>query len=83
MIVVYWLLFFKFILGKLHIWSPASLAAAYRKQPLEYTIADLGDVPYGKSIIGRLTQATPFDLCTNKDGYSLDKKENESVFLLA
>jgi hypothetical protein len=55
MIVVYWLLFFKFILGKLHIWSPASLAAAYRKQPLEYTIADLGDVPYGKSIIGRLT----------------------------
>lgn len=68
--------------GKIHIWSPPSVAASYRTKVIEYTIADMGDVPYGKSLIGKVVQASPFDLCTSKDGFTLDKKEDESIILL-
>lgn len=54
MLVFILFVFFGLYDSKLHIWNPPSVAASYRTQNLEYTIADLGDVPYGKSLIGKV-----------------------------
>ncbi len=82
MLVVYFFLFFKIFIEKIHIWNPPSVAASYRGTQIEYIIADIGDVPYGKSLIGKLVLANPINLCNIKDGFSLEKKVNDSYFLL-
>ena len=82
MLLWIFLILVRFMIGKIHIWNPPTLAASYRGQNIEYTIADLGDVPYGKSLIGKLVQANPFDLCSVKPGYELEMKENEQIFLM-
>lgn len=71
------LIFVQILNSKIHIWNPPSLAASYQGHSIEYTIADLGDVPYGKSLIGKLIQANPFDLCSVKPGYEIERKEDE------
>lgn len=61
-----------FGMGKINVWNPPTLASAYKDKAIEYTVADMGDVPYGKTLVGRLVQANPFGLCALPPGHSIE-----------
>ena len=44
--------------------QPELLQRIYRGKEMDYKIADIGSVPYGKSLVLELMQASPYDLCS-------------------
>jgi hypothetical protein len=62
-VLVLSLLLIKISISEIDIWGPPQLKKLYRKKVIEYSIANFGVVPYGKSIIGTLKKSVPFDAC--------------------
>jgi hypothetical protein len=51
------------ILAKLDFYSPENLIELYKDQPMKHNLLSMGDIPYGRSIVGKLVRANPVDGC--------------------
>lgn len=50
---------------------------------MQYRLADIGRVPYSKSIIAKVVQAAPYDLCRLTESQTRFEKEKYKIALLA
>ena len=44
-------------LSKIDFYSPEGLIDLYKDSPLKHNLLNMGDIPYGRSIIGRVIKA--------------------------
>lgn len=48
---------------KIDFYSPENLTKLYKESSLKYNLLNMGDIPYGRSIIGRVFKASPYNGC--------------------
>jgi hypothetical protein len=56
-------LFITEILAKFDFYSPEILRENYKENGMKYNMLNMGDIPYGRSIIGKVVKAEPYDGC--------------------
>lgn len=45
------------VFAKIEFYSPENLIDLYKDNPLKHNILNMGDIPYGRSIIGKVIKA--------------------------
>ena len=50
--------------ASINIWGPRSLKSYYTTRSLEYSVANFGFVPYGRTVYGTVVKAHPIDACS-------------------
>lgn len=63
MSLLVYLLIFTRIITKVDFFSPEFLIELYKDSPLKHNLINMGEIPYGWSIIGRVVKAEPYDGC--------------------
>ena len=71
---------FSCCLCDLKIYSPVSLINEFPNNSIQYSLANFGHIPYGRTLIGPLRLSNPFNACSPIN--TLTNDENESPFLL-
>jgi len=51
------------VLATLQVYSPTCAASRFDK-PIEYTLSNFGDIPYGQTLIGQIYLPSKIKLCT-------------------
>lgn len=59
--------------ASINIWGPRSLKSYYTTRSLEYSVANFGFVPYGRTVYGTVVKAHPIDACTPLMDFALEQ----------
>jgi len=72
----------RFGISTLKVWKPASLSNYFDENPIVYSIASFGRVPYGHSIIGKVVLADPISACEPLHKSETDPNKDGSLIVL-
>ncbi len=78
LVLVDWLL----ASSSMNIWEPRKLRELYKKNPLKYTLANFGAIPYGHSIYGTVFMGNPLFGCKSLDSLNWDKNSGTIILFL-
>ena len=59
--------------ASINIWGPRSLKSYYATRKLDYSVANFGFVPYGRTVYGTVVKAHPLDACSPLRDFNPDQ----------
>lgn len=63
--------------------EPEELRLEIQEDTIKYIALDVGNVHYGRSVIGKLIQSNPFDACTPLKNEITDEERTQGLIFVA